>query len=139
MICPRIYLYKIFFHLIYGKMYPFLLKPLSILSLKANINSSLYQCGSYSGKSSVFLQSFSLFTCLLLLFTSFLKYEIHKHSHHLKHHFQGLQGSEEASQTVCVLLHASVIQERGSTCPGEIRSNSDYLWIFCPILTSHIK
>lgn len=38
---------------------------------------------------------------------------------------------------MCVLLHASVIQERESTCPSEIWANWDYLEIFCPILTSH--
>lgn len=47
-------------------------------------------------------------------------------------HLRELCGSQEASQTVCVLLHASVSQERGSTCPSETQSNSDYAWIFRP-------
>lgn len=47
------------------------------------------------------------------------------------------RGRGKKSQTVCVLLHASVIQERESTCPSEMWANWDYLEIFCPILTSH--
>lgn len=57
-------------------------------------------------------------------------------SHHLEQPLQ-LRGREKKSQTVCVLLHASVIQERESTCPSEIWANWDYLEIFCPFLTSH--
>lgn len=39
---------------------------------------------------------------------------------HLEQHFCELRVQRKRSQTVWVLLHASAIQERGSTCLGEI-------------------